>query len=185
MTRPDEPGFVTGVVGTGLPQVLLAPEKNPGWQALHDAYGAARRHIEACGADLILVYSTMWPSILGHQIQARPEPEWVHVDELFHDLGSIPYKFRMDVDFAHAFKGAAEARGLHSRLVDYHGFPIDTGCAPRASGLRPSWSPASPTGCSRSSWTRPRTASTRSRTTSGIASCWSSSPTGAWRTWLS
>jgi 2-aminomuconate deaminase len=69
----------------------------------------------------------MWPSIIGHQIQALEEPEWVHVDELFHDLGSIPYKFKIDADFAGRFKDAAEARGLHARTVAYHGFPIDTG----------------------------------------------------------
>jgi 2-aminomuconate deaminase len=76
---------------------------------------------------LLLVYSTMWPSIIGHQIQADPAPEWVHVDELFHSLGSIPYKFRMDADFAQVLADAGTARGLKTRTVNHHGFPIDTG----------------------------------------------------------
>ncbi len=120
-------GFVQGLVVTGLPHPLLVPEQNPGWQRLRDGYEAARRQLEASDADLLIVYSTMWPSVVGHQIQADPAPDWVHVDELFHGLGSIPYTFRIDAPFAHAIQAAATARGLHARTVAYHGFPIDTG----------------------------------------------------------
>ena len=120
-------GFVKGLVVTGLPHPLLVPEQNPGWQRLRDGYEAARRELEESDADLIVVYSTLWPSVVGHQIQADPAPTWVHVDELFHGLGSIPYSFRIDADFAHAVQRCATERGLHARTVAYHGFPIDTG----------------------------------------------------------
>ena len=120
-------GFVRGLVVTGLPHPLLVPEQNAGWQRLRDGYEAARRDLEASDADLLIVYSTMWPSVVGHQIQADPEPTWVHVDEVFHALGSIPYSFRIDADFAHDLQQRATARGLHARTVAYHGFPIDTG----------------------------------------------------------
>ncbi len=128
MSTPEEfAGPVQAFVVSGLPHILLCPERNEGWMRVRRAYEAAREELHASGADLIVVYSTMWPSIIGHQIQARPEPEWVHVDELFHDLGSIPYRFRIDADFAHRWNDAARARGLACRTVDYHGFPIDTG----------------------------------------------------------
>ncbi len=120
------PPVIGGVV-TGLPHPLLVPEQNPGWQRLRDGFDELRGAIHDAGADLIVLYSTMWPSIIGHQIQADPEPTWVHVDELFHDLGSIPYRFRIDADFAHAWRDACAVRGLHARTVAYHGFPIDTG----------------------------------------------------------
>jgi len=120
-------GFVLAAVVPGLPQTLLAPEKNEGWMRVREGFDAVRAKIEALRPDLLLIYSTMWPSVIGHQIQADPTPSWVHVDELFHDLGSIPYTFRIDADFAHAYRDAAEARGLHARTVAYHGFPIDTG----------------------------------------------------------
>ncbi len=119
--------IVKGIIVPGIPHPLLCPEKNEGWGRLRAGFEAARADIEASGAERILIYSTMWPSVIGHQIQADPEPEWVHVDELFHYLGSIPYRFRIDADFGHAFQAAAEARGLHARTVAYHGFPIDTG----------------------------------------------------------
>lgn len=118
---------IGGTLVPGLPHPLLCPDANPGYRRLADAFAAAGAQIRASGADLILVYSTMWPSILGHQLQADPEPTWVHVDELFHSLGSIPYKLRIDADFAHAWLATAHARGLQASTVAYRGFPIDTG----------------------------------------------------------
>jgi len=123
MTSP----FVLGIVGSGLPHPLLCPDANPAYAELAAGWGKAREQLLASGADVLIVYSTMWPSVIGHQIQARPNPEWVHVDELFHSLGSIPYRFEMDAEFAAGWRDAAEARGLSARTIDYHGFPIDTG----------------------------------------------------------
>ena len=39
----------------------------------------------------------------------------------------MDYSFRIDADFAHAWNEANHARGLQSRTVAYHGFPIDVG----------------------------------------------------------
>jgi 2-aminophenol/2-amino-5-chlorophenol 1,6-dioxygenase alpha subunit len=66
-------------------------------------------------------------SIIGHQIQADPEPEYWVVDEDFHDLGTLHYKLRMDADFAENYRACATERGLHARTVAYQGFPIDVG----------------------------------------------------------
>ena len=128
---------VCGHVVTGLPHPLLVPEQNPGWAALRAGFAEAGRRISESGADLILIYSTMWPSVVGHQIQARPNPEWVHVDEVFHSLGSMPYSFRMDSEFAHTYCEESSARGLHARTIDYHGFPIDTGSVVALTLLNP------------------------------------------------
>lgn len=121
------PGPVLGLVVPGLPQPLLAPAQSEGWARIRQGFEAARERIAVAQADLLVVYSTMWPSIIGHQLQALPEPRWVHVDELFHDLGSIPYHFRIDAPFAERWRERAEARGLQCRTVAYEGFPIDTG----------------------------------------------------------
>lgn len=118
---------VIGGIVTGLPHPLLVPERNPGWTAVRRGFDALRERIATSGADVLVVYSTMWPSVIGHQIQADPEPAWTHVDELFHDLGSIPYRFRIDAGLAERWRDACIARGLQSRTVAYHGFPIDTG----------------------------------------------------------
>jgi 2-aminophenol/2-amino-5-chlorophenol 1,6-dioxygenase alpha subunit len=118
---------VKGLLVPGLPHPLLCPERNEGWTRLREAFDQARAELLAAKPDVLLVYSTMWPSVVGHQIQADPEPKWVHVDELFHDLGSIPYEFKVDAEFAHGMCDAAKSRGLMARTVAYHGFPIDTG----------------------------------------------------------
>ena len=109
------------------PHTVLAPEQNEGWGRLRDAYDTAAQRIKDNGADLIIIYSTTWPSIIGHQIISDPKPEWVMVDHDFHDLGSIPYSFNIDEKFAHAWNDANEKRGLKSRTIAYNGFPIDVG----------------------------------------------------------
>ncbi|NCG19728.1 MAG: hypothetical protein GWP91_12035 [Rhodobacterales bacterium] len=124
---PNDGTPVHAMVVSGLPHILLCPEKNQGWTSLRDAYAEAREALEASGAELLVIYSTMWPSVIGHQIQAHPTPTWVHVDELFHDIGSMPYSFKIDTDFAHDWHANAGKRGLATRTVAYDGFPIDTG----------------------------------------------------------
>jgi len=119
------------------PHTVLAPEKNEGWGKLREAYDLAAKRIDESGADLLIIYSTTWPSIIGHQIQADPNPEWVMVDHDFHDLGSINYSFNIDADFAHAWNNANKERGLQSRTVAYKGFPIDVGSVVALTLLNP------------------------------------------------
>ena len=125
---PDHcPNVLKGYVLPGLPHPLLVPDQNPAWKKVRQGYDRICKEIEELNPDLILIYSTYWASVLGHQIQAQAEPEWTLVDEEWHDLGSIPYKFKMDVNFAHTYNDMCKKKGLHSRTVDYKGFPIDTG----------------------------------------------------------
>jgi 2-aminophenol/2-amino-5-chlorophenol 1,6-dioxygenase alpha subunit len=118
---------VKGYILPGLPHILLSPQANPGWQKVRTAMERVREQIEQSDADLLLIYSTYWPSIIGHQVQADPEPEWVHVDDEFHALGSIPYQLKIDAEFAQGLVEAAHQRKLTARTVAYKGFPIDTG----------------------------------------------------------
>ncbi len=119
--------ILKGYIVPGLPHILLAPEKNPGWQKMRNAFEEVKKEIATSGADILVIYSTYWSSILGHQIQAEPQPEWVHVDDQFYALGSIPYKLKMDAKFAELLKEKCLSRGLHARTTAYKGFPIDTG----------------------------------------------------------
>mgnify|MGYP001034805440 FL=1 len=119
------------------PHTVLAPDQNPGWKKLREAFDQAAQTIRELEADLIVVYSTTWPSVIGHQIQSDPNPEWVMVDHDFHDLGSIPYSFNIDQEFAHAWDDANKARGLQSRCVNYKGFPIDVGSVVALTLLNP------------------------------------------------
>lgn len=119
------------------PQPLLSPDANAGYANLRAAFETCRKRIEESDADLIIVYSTTWPSVVGHQIQALKESIWTHVDDDFHYLGSMPYNFQIDSEFSHEYCSAAEKRGLHARTVEYEGFPIDTGSVVALSLLNP------------------------------------------------
>lgn len=111
----------------GLPHILLKPEMKTPWTKLHQAFSKVRAEIEEINPDLIMIYSTYWPSIIGHQILAREHIEWTLVDDEWHELGSIPYSMRCDVEFASELQKTAKARGLFTKLTDYEGFPVDTG----------------------------------------------------------
>ena len=111
----------------GQPHILLAPEKNAGWRELHDAYKRVGEEIERSGAELLLVYSTQWFSVIGHLMQVDPNPEWVLVDQNWYELGEMPYSFRVDPEFGKLYCATAKSYGMQASTVDYHGFPIDTG----------------------------------------------------------
>ncbi len=123
-STPDLP---LALIVPGLPHPLLAPDSNAHRRALRDGFEAAAARIAAVQPDVLLVYSTMWPSILGHQVITNPWPTWRHVDELFHELGTIAYRFPTDPALGTAWVEAGHARGLAMHGVDHDAFPIDTG----------------------------------------------------------
>jgi 2-aminophenol/2-amino-5-chlorophenol 1,6-dioxygenase alpha subunit len=119
--------IVSAHIVPGHPHILLTPERSPAWTSLRQHYEAMARDIASRDADLLLLFSTQWVSVIGHLMQADPAPKWLHVDQNWHDLGEMPYEFRMDADFAHAYAAEGKALGLHTNTVNYRGFPIDTG----------------------------------------------------------
>lgn len=119
------------------PHTVLAPDQNEGWGKLRQAYDDAAQIIKDSEADLLIIYSTTWPSIIGHQLISDPNPEWVMVDHDFHELGSIHYSFNIDAEFAALWNAENKARGLQSRCVNYRGFPIDVGSVVALTLLNP------------------------------------------------
>ncbi|MEA2462469.1 MAG: 2-aminophenol/2-amino-5-chlorophenol 1,6-dioxygenase subunit alpha, partial [Acidobacteriota bacterium] len=85
------------------------------------------REIAKSGAELLLVYSTQWFSVIGHLFQVDPKPAWTLVDANWYEYGSIPYEFKIDPEFGKLYCGIAKSRGMQAATVAYHGFPIDTG----------------------------------------------------------
>ena len=119
------------------PHTVLAPDQNEGWGKLRQAYDDAAQIIKDSEADLLIIYSTTWPSIIGHQLISDPNPEWIMVDHDFHELGSIHYSFNIDAEFAALWDAENKARGLQSRCVNYRGFPIDVGSVVALTLLNP------------------------------------------------
>ena len=111
----------------GQPHVLLAPEKNAGWASLKNAYERVGAEIARSGAELIVLYSTQWFSVIGHLFQVDPKPTWTLVDQNWYELGEIPYELRIDPDFGTLYAQICKDAGMQAAPVSYHGFPIDTG----------------------------------------------------------
>ena len=107
---------------SGMPHILLGADRSPGWQSLQDSYAQVRVDLEASDADLILYFSTQWLSVIGYLFQANPKPAWTLVDQEWHDLGSIPYEFRVDTELAPFYADEVKKEGHHTALVNYHGF---------------------------------------------------------------
>jgi 2-aminophenol/2-amino-5-chlorophenol 1,6-dioxygenase alpha subunit len=132
----------------GQPHILLAPDRNPGWASLRQSYEAIGREIERSGAELMLLYSTQWFSVIGHLFQTAPNPQWTLVDQNWYDLGEIPYSFRVDPEFGKLYADVCKGLGMQTATVDYHGFPIDTGTVVALKLLNPNNAvPASMVSC--------------------------------------
>lgn len=110
----------------GLPHVL-SPELNPHYASLAKGLAAVGDRFKAEGVERVIYYSTQWISVLGHLYQAKEKLKGLHVDENWYALGDLPFDFKVDVPFAKKLAAAASASGYQTKLVDYEGFPVDTG----------------------------------------------------------
>lgn len=122
------PDVVATAFVPGMPH-LLAQDPAPSWKALADATSEVGRRIAAENPDVVVMMSTQWFTVLGHQFQADPNPSGQHIDENWYDFdfGDLTYDLRMDSEFVVRWAEQTTAAGMQSRLTDYLGFPIDTG----------------------------------------------------------
>jgi 2-aminophenol/2-amino-5-chlorophenol 1,6-dioxygenase alpha subunit len=132
----------------GQPHILLGAGRNEGWAKLKAAYERLGREIANSGAELMLVYSTQWFSVIGHLFQVDPKPTWTLVDQNWYELGEIPYEFRIDPEFGKLYARLCKEHGMQAATVAYHGFPIDTGTVVALKLLNPNNTvPASVVSC--------------------------------------
>ncbi len=110
----------------GLPQVLR-PEMNPHYANLAKGLAAVGDRFQAEGVQRVVYYSTQWISVLGHLYQAKKDLKGLHVDDNWYALGDLPFDFKVDVPFAQKIAQNATDAGYQTKLVDYEGFPVDTG----------------------------------------------------------
>ena len=110
----------------GLPHVL-STDKNPAYAKLASAAEALGDRLAAAGVQRLLYYSTGWISVLGQSFQARADLHGLHVDENWYAYGDLPFSFRVDAAAARRMAAEAAADGYQTKLIDYDGFPVDTG----------------------------------------------------------
>lgn len=112
----------------GLPH-LLADLPAPGWLSLANAARDVGRALRAAGAEALMVISSQWFSVLGLQVQVRPELRGTRVDENWYpyDFGTVDFALRTDVPLADAWLGELRRDGFQARPTDHPHFPIDSG----------------------------------------------------------
>jgi 2-aminophenol/2-amino-5-chlorophenol 1,6-dioxygenase alpha subunit len=128
--------IVKGYIVPGMPHVML-PRESSSRRELREACRVAGANTQEAAPDVLVIFSTQWISVLGHLVQARPNPTGLHVDENWYDLGDLPYGFRTDLELARKTIEVATAAGLQVRPVDYEGFPVDTGTLVALNFLNP------------------------------------------------
>lgn len=121
-------GVVAAAMLPGMPH-LLAAEQAPSWAELAGAAREVGDRLRALRPDVVLLLSTQWFTVLGHQFQCDPRVSGRHTDENWYayDYGHLEYDLRFDVPFTERWAGAVDARGMQARRTRYAGFPIDTG----------------------------------------------------------
>jgi 2-aminophenol/2-amino-5-chlorophenol 1,6-dioxygenase alpha subunit len=126
---PDQrAAFAGAALIPGMPQ-LLGRDQAPSWQQLSDATRRVGTALRAAGADTLIVLSTQWFTVLGHQLQLEPRLTGRRVDENWYayDYGTLDYELSIDTELTERWASELEGEGLQARRTRYEGFPIDTG----------------------------------------------------------
>lgn len=118
---------VKALMVPGFPQLAFPGACQGQWQRLETAMHQVAQQLEAAKPDVLVLYSAQWISVLGHSFQYAANPQGLHVDENWHELGDLPFAFQVDRSLTARAEALARQAGLATRLVDYEGFPIDTG----------------------------------------------------------
>lgn len=122
----DQPGVVGAYLVSGSPLLALARQE-PAYEALRRGYARLARDLEELQPDTLVIYSTRWYAVLDQLWLGRARSSGLHVDENWHEFGGLRYDMTSDVSLARACVRAAQRAGVRSKLVDYAGFPIDSG----------------------------------------------------------
>lgn len=112
----------------GMPHVL-ADAPAPSWKALGAAMREVGQRLRAGAPDVVVLLSTQWFTVLGHQFQHHPNPRGTYVDENWYayDYGHLDYDYPVDVGLVERWATETERDGMQARLTRYDDFPIDTG----------------------------------------------------------
>ena len=119
---------VAAALVPGMPQ-LLAADPAPSWAELAAATREVGDRLRALHVDTVLLLSTQWFTVLGHQVQCDARLRGTRTDENWYryDYGRLAHDLAVDVELAHAWADAIDAAGMQARRTRYDGFPIDTG----------------------------------------------------------
>ncbi|GAA5142959.1 DODA-type extradiol aromatic ring-opening family dioxygenase [Pseudonocardia adelaidensis] len=122
------PELAMAALVPGMPH-MLAADAAPSWARLRDATRRTGDRLRAAGVETLVMVSTQWFTVLGHQVQTDPHLVGEHCDENWYgyDYGRQRYDITVDTELAFGWADAIDARGLQSRKTRYECFPVDNG----------------------------------------------------------
>ena len=122
----------------GMPHVL-GRDPAPSWADLRTGMEQAGERLRGAGAETLVLMSTQWFTVLGHQFQLDPNPRGRRVDENWYayDYGQLEYDLRTDTGLVEDWVGRVSSHGLQARRTHYENFPIDTGTAAATTVIDP------------------------------------------------
>jgi len=131
-------GVVATALVPGMPQ-LLAGQPAPSWEDLRTGVQEVGERFRSAGVQTVIVLSTQWFTVLGHQFQLDPNPRGQRTDENWYafDYGHLAYDLRIDAPLTERWLDLTADAGLQTRRTHYEGFPIDTGTVVAANLLDP------------------------------------------------
>ncbi|PVZ12021.1 hypothetical protein [Actinomycetospora cinnamomea] len=108
---------------------LLAGDPTSSWAELATATRTVGDRLRAAGVETVLLLSTHWFTVLGHQVQCDDRLRGRRTDENWYryDYGHLAYDVTVDTELAHRWADAIDADGMQARRTRYDGFPVDTG----------------------------------------------------------
>jgi 2-aminophenol/2-amino-5-chlorophenol 1,6-dioxygenase subunit alpha len=121
--------LVAAAIVPGMPHLLATTDAAPSWSRLAAAVRTTGDRIRAAGAEVVVMVSTQWFTVLGHQVQLDPHLAGEHCDENWYryPFGRQRYDLRVDTELTSAWADEIDRAGLQSRRTHYDGFPVDTG----------------------------------------------------------
>jgi 2-aminophenol/2-amino-5-chlorophenol 1,6-dioxygenase alpha subunit len=124
----ERSGVVAAALVPGMPHVL-AGSPAPSWKDLRTGVELVGSRFRDAGVQTIVMLSTQWFTVLGHQFQLDPNPRGMRTDENWYayDYGTVRFDLRTDVELTEHWLALAGRSGLQTRRTHYEGFPIDTG----------------------------------------------------------
>lgn len=118
---------------------LLAAEPAASWAELAAATRTVGDRLRRAGVEVVLLLSTQWFTVLGHQVQCDPRLRGRRTDENWYayDFGHLDHDLTVDTELAGAWADEIDAAGMQARRTHYDGFPVDTGTVTAARLLDP------------------------------------------------
>ena len=123
--QDDRGRVVAGYLAPHPPHLIYAenpPQNEPrstgGWEVLRWGYEELRRRMAARGKpDVLIVHAPHWITMVGHHVNAVPNPRGVSVEPIFPHLLRYHYDFATDVPLAEAIAEEGSRLGLVMSLM--------------------------------------------------------------------